>query len=876
MLPAPAFLGGVGVVKSPENSRQWASIRNRLQAAGISYCVVDLSQWQEIGDLSGIRVLILPNVENISGIQVEALESWAKRGGRLIVTGPTGSLSQPEVKEQLRSLFGAYWGYTNSSPSTLKVVETAQFQGSPYSGLSSTLIGGAVIPASINSQTAAVWLSQGKPPAVVLTERATFLGWRWGVDAVASAALDTAWLQLALSRFGINRGNQLTTVAGQSEEPCSRDRQPEPSPFPILPQPLEVNAPPPQPVPVPPALQPAPPTDVPQSTLPATPTPTATVPTWTIEQPSGRLGLSAAQVNTMSQELESLIARVESTLLSAEAAHSAIALPSTVASKAASVSANVTPSPRQSYQAIVEAREGLRQFQQLVNQQEYDAARQLWLKARRTLWDNYPTSRTFAQPEVRAMWLDRGTIVKAASEAELAVIFDRMAQAGINTVFFETLNASYPIYPSRIAPEQNPLTLGWDPLKVAVKLAHARGMELHAWVWIFAAANQGHNRILNQPPDYLGPVLSRYSDWQITDKQGNAFDRGPQFKKVFFDPANPEVQRYLLALLDEIATNYEVDGIHFDYIRYPFQDPKTDQAFGYSKVSRALFQEISGVDPIEISPGHALWSQWTGFRIRQIDSFVATASARLKQKKPQLILSASVFPLEHRDRLFRLQQNWEEWMRQGWVDMIVLMTYALDTGSLEERTESLGDRNLPMSSLVIPGLRLLKVPDPVTIDQIQFVRNMPTGGFALFAAENLTPDLQAIFHRIQAPAEAQPIPYRQPFKAAAARYQALQREWRFLLANHQLALEGANLPGWNQQADSLANALNQLAAQPSAGNLSAARRELTQFRRQFPQWMRQYQGSQPYLVKVWENHLETLNKLLAYGERTVLQEKRNH
>lgn len=88
------------------------------------------------------------------------------------------------------------------------------------------------------------------------------------------------------------------------------------------------------------------------------------------------------------------------------------------------------------------------------------------------------------------MWLDRGTIVQAKNEEDLAKVFDRMAAAGINVVFFETVNASYTIYPSQVAPEQNPLTRGWDPLKVAVKLAHERNMEIHAWVWVFAAADR--------------------------------------------------------------------------------------------------------------------------------------------------------------------------------------------------------------------------------------------------------------------------------------------------------------------------------------------------------------------------------------------------
>ncbi|MHC5832554.1 MAG: family 10 glycosylhydrolase, partial [Nostoc sp.] len=97
-----------------------------------------------------------------------------------------------------------------------------------------------------------------------------------------------------------------------------------------------------------------------------------------------------------------------------------------------------------------------------------------------------------------------GTIVRAGSKAGLAQIFDRLAQAGINTVFFETVNAGYTIYPSQVAKEQNPLIRGWDPLAEAVKLAHERDMELHAWVWTFAAGNQRHNQIINANPNYPG------------------------------------------------------------------------------------------------------------------------------------------------------------------------------------------------------------------------------------------------------------------------------------------------------------------------------------------------------------------------------------
>jgi uncharacterized lipoprotein YddW (UPF0748 family) len=154
-----------------------------------------------------------------------------------------------------------------------------------------------------------------------------------------------------------------------------------------------------------------------------------------------------------------------------------------------------------------------RNLPQLIAQKQYAQVRQQWIAARSGLWKQFPVDKRLAQPEIRSIWLDRGTIVKAGSEAGLAKTFDRMAQAGINTVFFETLNASYTIYPSQVAPQQNPLIRGWDPLASAVKLAKERGMELHAWVWVFAAGNRRHNEVIGVNPDYPGPVLAANPSW---------------------------------------------------------------------------------------------------------------------------------------------------------------------------------------------------------------------------------------------------------------------------------------------------------------------------------------------------------------------------
>jgi hypothetical protein len=174
---------------------------------------------------------------------------------------------------------------------------------------------------------------------------------------------------------------------------------------------------------------------------------------------------------------------------------------------------------------------------------------------------------------------------------------------------------------------------------------------------------------------------------------------------------------------------------------------------------------------------------------------------------------------------------------------------------------------------VIPGIRLLKVPDPVTIDQLQFIRNLPSSGFALFAAENLDPDLQTLLHRIQGPTtekKGEPLPHRQPFKTASIRFQSLRQEWNFLLRNNFLAMEEGTLKTWGQEVDAMAESFDRLVTTPTLRNFTLTRNDLKRFRERFDYQMRSNKDIPAYQVQVWKNRLESLQRLLAYGQRVEL------
>ncbi|MDJ0744120.1 MAG: family 10 glycosylhydrolase [Xenococcaceae cyanobacterium MO_167.B27] len=845
---SPAMATGevLGVVKSPENARQWSEISSRLERVGINYCIVETTNWKAELDLGTVSVLLLPSVETLDAVQANIIERWMNRGGKVIVSGPTGNLSRVEIRDQLRSLFGAYWAYPLSSPSNLELAPNSPPEWLGRQQLKTNLVGAVLFPSSPNSRTAAVWLDDNQSAAAMVTDNSTVLGWRWGVEAVANANLDTAWLQAALNRYGISTYGRLTPTNYSPATSCRPDAIPreEPQPF---------------------------------------------IPGWQLERSHSSINsrpsitLTSSQVQQMTEELEGLISRFESTLLTADAIASNLDFSTSQAIEQLLTQDTTNKQQirnsfkhsryRDAHQVLREARNKLQKFSDLARQGRGSQAQAQWLEARRSLWDNYPTDRQVSKSEIRAIWLDRGTIVKTRNEADLAKIFDNMAKAGINTVFFETVNSGYTIYPSKIAPQQNPLTKGWDPLKAAVKLAHERGMELHAWVWTFAAVNQRHNIIINEPKNYLGPVLERHPDWAITDEAGNRFHHSSG--KAFFDPANPGVQRYLTLLFEEIATSYDVDGIQLDYIRYPFQNHNGSINFGYSIASRQEFQKLTGVDPITLNLSDPLWSQWTGFRIRQVDNFVASVSQRLKQKRPDLILSTAVFPMPRHQRLNKIQQHWEEWVRQGWIDILVPMTYALDTEQLTQLTRPLFEED-EGTALLLPSVRLLNVPDIVAVDQTQLLRGMTTQGFAFFAAENFNPNLVSIFSRTNGNTntqQSQPLPHRQPFQATLSRYNTLQKEWNFFLSNNQISMSESTLKQWGTKADELALVLEKLADEPSKRRLLSAKLTLSSLRRKFPRWIEENKTISPYQAAVWQNNLASLERLLSYGDSRFLQDK---
>ena len=170
--------------------------------------------------------------------------------------------------------------------------------------------------------------------------------------------------------------------------------------------------------------------------------------------------------------------------------------------------------------------------------------------------------------EVRAVWLTtiggldwphsyaQSTKSMERQQKELCSILNRLQKAGINTVLLQTRIRATTIYPSSYEPWDGCLSgfpgrsPGYDALAFAIEECHKRGMEVQAWVVTLPVGKWnalGCQRLRKRYPKLVRRI----------DGEG------------YLNPESPQTAHYLADLCAEITRNYDIDGIHLDYIRYP-------------------------------------------------------------------------------------------------------------------------------------------------------------------------------------------------------------------------------------------------------------------------------------------------------------------
>ena len=345
----------------------------------------------------------------------------------------------------------------------------------------------------------------------------------------------------------------------------------------------------------------------------------------------------------------------------------------------------------------------------------------------------------------RALWVKRDQLV---SPERIIRVVDEAADNGYTILFVQVRGRGDAWYESSIVPKPDFLRArngepSFDPLAFLLKRAHARKLEVHAWVNAFLIWSGDNSPML------AGHVLNTNPDWVAVDSKGRrladytpAEIRRANIEGVFLAAGNPEVRDHLRHVIAEIAVNYPVDGIHLDYIRCPRVDT------GYDAASRAAFMAQAGVDPWKLRhavPGlearfgregvAMLEKRWQAWRAEQVTKLVKAVRYDLDQLDRPVTLSAAVFP-NVKTAPTNVGQDWLSWAREGYVDMLVPMLYSPNTDVVLSQLR-MAQRELPADVILYAGISVYNQPLNSAAQKAIKVRQAGAHGVSFFPYDTL-------------------------------------------------------------------------------------------------------------------------------------------
>jgi uncharacterized lipoprotein YddW (UPF0748 family) len=258
-------------------------------------------------------------------------------------------------------------------------------------------------------------------------------------------------------------------------------------------------------------------------------------------------------------------------------------------------------------------------------------------------------------------WPSKDTLTADQQRAELIDILDRASTNGFNAIVFHVRPASDAVYESSLEPWGSMLTghqgtdPGYDPLAFAIEQAHARGLELHAWINPFRAGNAKDTATL--APTHL--FNARRDLVRVYGAQ------------LWLDPGDTAVQEHVARVVADIVRRYDVDGIHADDYFYPY--PEKDSS------GRAIDFPDSAT---YVRSGSTLARD--DWRRDNIDRFVERMYREVHQIKPAIKVGLSPFGIWRPgnppsvagfDAYASIYADSRKWLRSGWVDYLTPQLY---------------------------------------------------------------------------------------------------------------------------------------------------------------------------------------------------------
>jgi hypothetical protein len=311
--------------------------------------------------------------------------------------------------------------------------------------------------------------------------------------------------------------------------------------------------------------------------------------------------------------------------------------------------------------------------------------------------------------ETRALWANPDSL---SDRESIDGLVERAARARLNVLVPDIFVRDTFIGKSGLMPMASRVEEeGFDALAYLIERSHAAGLEVHPWFCVTYRDAKFRTRI---------PGID------MIDEEG-------EVKPLGADVHRPEYRDFMVDLMVGVARDYEVDGIHLDYIR--------SMGDCYCDKCRAEFEQQFGKPLTEATD-----EEWVKWQRQAIGDIVQRTAEGVREVRPDAIMSAAVFA--GMEGGARQGQDPAGWAREGWIDVVIPMDYSAQTLAVRSNERRFLDA-LDDDDHLITGLSLyvrsgeeVASRDPARVrQQLNLVRGMGIHGYCLFEQRYLSDEI---------------------------------------------------------------------------------------------------------------------------------------
>ena len=376
-----------------------------------------------------------------------------------------------------------------------------------------------------------------------------------------------------------------------------------------------------------------------------------------------------------------------------------------------------------------------------------------------------PTPEPDHKKEFRGLWVTRydWTAWNGADPNKIDEIVNNAALAGFNVILFQVRGEADAYYTPGLEPWARRVsgTWGqppdpyWDPLATMIQKAHAKGIQVHAYINTYPVILGCGDGPLTNPQHFYYLIRNQHGekDGKLRGLMWNSGGSVACGDYQRASPASVSNDDHILAVAADILNRYDVDGLHLDHIRYASGtscDPVS--LCRYNGQAENCSQNYSC--PLANS-GYKDWQR------AQVNGTVDKFYKLVANRNENLWLSAAVWPTYidywnwgYSEGYTDYFQDSKRWLQDDYIDGIMPMMYSSRTNNnsfpLDRWKKLTADfQNSNAGRYVIPGIGGWAFLSFSEIEaRINYARQVGAIGHAIFsygdmASERYFDDLAA-------------------------------------------------------------------------------------------------------------------------------------